>query len=576
MKIIEIRDLYNDVVTSLTEQECTCSITTEINGVRSCEIKYPIPVGDGTVDKSSHLNAFKGTARIIDTATGDYNSYVFTEQFKSKDSSGSITQIVKGEHKFLSKMNSRVIPESINFVSVLPSVALARILAYVTGITSGTVSVTTPSTFYVRFGDTVLQAFYKLLEACQGEFDFLESAGQLTLVSQLGSNKYKQVRANKNLDSLRNTRFSRDIKNILYGVGGNSPPVTIASARHVVSGYVSGTGVLTTVGNKVVAENDSWNNFKIRMITGAEVGNAFTISDCAAGASNDTITISTGASIAAGDKFTVETSGAGEVPYIRAGVSIATYDTFVGSYRDESVAGAINLLETPMLDGTYSSGLCAGWTKNGTPTVSENTSAGYIQYGSKSQRVQGAANNAGVYQVTAVSDGKYYSISAWVYIVSGNVQLEVVDSGSVWNITKNATGWQRFTITEKVAGTSLGIRLFQDGAGTCEFYLDAVMLSEGVLNRSFTENCDTKVLWDATYDLLIKLKDPRIEYEINFVDLFNANKSVYAFDEVLLGDTVNVFDPDLGIEGLTARIKTINQNIFQPELTRYTIANIIG
>ena len=77
------------------------------------------------------------------------------------------------------------------------------------------------------------------------------------------------------------------------------------------------------------------------------------------------------------------------------------------------------------------------------------------------------------------------------------------------------------------------------------------------------------------YDKIIKTKDPLVEYSVSFVDLFKMDPNAYPDDAIALGDTVVIYDSELDISDLTARVKKITRDEFHPELTRHTVSNVV-
>jgi hypothetical protein len=473
-------------------------------------------------------------------------------------------------------MNSEIVTASGAFNNCTVSAAVAKILTYSTHFTAGSITSTAKVSLTISW-ESVLSALQKVLTAAYAEFDVQEVAGTISVSPTLGANNSVYVRTDKNIKSIEVTQLSRDVVNKLYGVGGGQPPATIAGARHIVNAYDSGTGVLTIDGNKVVPENDSWNtDYLVSFVSGIEKGQTFTITDCVHGTVNDTLTIGIGRTIAAGDKFTIAFNSCSHpnVNFIRAGSSITSYGEIQGAYKNGKWTDAVNLVTVPALDGTYGSGLCAGWTKEGTPTVTENTTAGFIQYGTKSQRVQGDADAEGISQVVAVTTNHYYRVNAWVYITSGTVKMTVNDGTLEYEVSKSDTGWQHFELSEKSTGSTLTIKIIQSGVGTSDFYVDAVQVTEGAMNYSFTENCDSLNLWHETFDQLMKVKDPPVQYKVTFVDLYKISPTDYPYDQISIGDTVTIYDSALNIQNVTARVKEISQDVFNPERTEHTISNI--
>jgi len=574
--VVSILNSSSTKVAQVDESECDVKTGRIINANYSIDMVYPIPLTlEQGEDKADYLKAWNASLQILDTDDSTYQkTFIITKTENGKDTNGSPTLLIHGEHKAILEMNREIINGRIVLSNETVTSALTKIMAYSTNWGHGAVTVSKNISIVVGW-ETVLSALQKVLNACNGEYDIDETNSEIDIADELGANNNVNIRPDLNLKSIVNTQFSRNVINKMYGVGGGQIPATIASARHIVNGYVGGTGVLTVDDNLVVPESDSWNtNYEVYFVTGAEAGNAFTITDCAAGTANDTLTIDTAQTIVAGDKFIIRTTAHADVDFIRAGTSITTYGESQGVYKNERFLDTINLVTTPQLDGTYTGGLCADWTKVSLPTLTENTTATYIQYGTSSQKVVGVDDGDGISQAVTTEADKYYRVLLWVYITGGTVAVTITNDTDSFATSKTFTGWQRFSSYVKSDGTTLTITVLQSGAPVATFYVDAVQVTEGAQQRSFTQNCDQKNLWDAAYYKLIDAKDPELEYKARFIDLYRIDSKKYPYNEISLGDTVTITDDDLEISEVTARVKEITTDEFKPELTEHIVSNI--
>jgi hypothetical protein len=137
-----------------------------------------------------------------------------------------------------------------------------------------------------------------------------------------------------------------------------------------------------------------------------------------------------------------------------------------------------NLLVNAFFEGSYVGGLAPNWTKNGTPTVSENANPTYAAYGGKSQHIVASAANQGVVQSVTVLNGQPYAAKLRVYVVSGTVALDV-KWGTTWAAANaTGTGWKEVSSTRTTDGTA-GQVMVRSVSGAAEFYVDAVMLETG-------------------------------------------------------------------------------------------------
>jgi len=572
---VDILNSAGAKVAALDASECTVRIRQIINGEWSLTLFYVIPQHDSQgFDKSGYLRAWGARVRVIDIDDStDYQTFVVTSSEESDKEDGTVVLEVSAEEDLLWSMNTEIVEATYDFIDVTPTYALTQILSH-SSLALGTCGPTAPITVYISY-DTVLAAITKIAKAAGGEYSVSESGSTVSLAAALGSTtKYLHIEPERNLKEIRLLRYSRDVVNKAFGVGGGVPPTTMAGARHVVKSI--STDTITVDSNKLVPQDDSWNtDYQIRMKTGTAAGNAYAISDCTAGAAND-IVVATGSGaggVAAGDKFVIEDSGDNEVDFIRAAASIASYGTIEAMHKNPLLRDTVNLLETPSLDGTYGAGLCEDWTKVGAPTVTENTTATYIKYGIKSQRIQSTGDAQGIYQDAVTVATEDYRVTVWVYITSGTIAVTI---GSAVLTAKTAVGWNKFDARGTAAGATTRITIHQSGAGTADFYVDAVMLTKDSLDvRNYVDNCDQLLLWHETYDAMINKLEPVVEYVCRFVDLYKMAPNEYPHDGIDLGDTVTITDSRLSLSATAARVKELNWDPFQPERTEHLVSNAI-
>ncbi len=176
----------------------------------------------------------------------------------------------------------------------------------------------------------------------------------------------------------------------------------------------------------------------------------------------------TGATSSSGNKYASDSS------------SISTYGVYEGVYHEPILEEAVNLADTPAFDGTYTSGLCQGWTKAGTPTLSKNTGPDYYLYGKTSQRIQSTADSQGIEQPVTVTAGTVYSFTANLFLTSGTVRVQVNDGTSVYKRPEPVTGSGLVTVrieNWKANNSTVTVKIFQEGAVSADFYADSVQIA---------------------------------------------------------------------------------------------------
>ncbi|MFC1693311.1 phage tail spike protein [Candidatus Latescibacterota bacterium] len=262
----------------------------------------------------------------------------------------------------------------------------------------------------------------------------------------------------------------------------------------------------------------------------------------------------TGATSSGGNKYASDT------------MSISSYGVYEGVYHDPTLEDVVNLVSTPALDGTYTSGLCENWAKMGTPTVSENTSSDYCLYGNASQRIQSTANEQGIQQSVSVTASNVYSLSVTLFLTSGTVRVEAADGTSVYKRVAPVTGSGMVTIrieNWKANNASVTVKIYQEGAGTADFYVDSVQIAEESRSKPFTIGKSADTLWNATVEYLDVYKNPEITYEVDLVDFYGDTRAGSEADKFKLGDIIMVIDPILDLN-VSTRVMEREVNILQP------------
>jgi hypothetical protein len=576
-------------VAELHETECTVKVSRTLNTDWTISISYTPPSDDSVESKVQYFapsgRTDKKSIRLRVRNMSDAAEYeTFTVIGTVKSRNGAPNYTITGEHVSVTAMSRKLITSAYDFQNVTADYALGVLLSvYACGFAKGVVAPTTKISVYIAW-ESLLSAVQKILTACAGEYDIDEVNGLLNVSYELGSMKYIHIRPEKNLKSISCQAYQNDIVNVLYGVGGGTPVPTMASARHVVASIL---GQVVSVNHaKLVPEDDSWNtNFKAKFVTGALAGQSFVISDSIhiPGFMDSLVLTGTLTGAAAGDKIVITDLAGSEVPFLRAGTSISANGQSEAQYTNSKYSNAVNIVKTPFLDGPYTSGLCVDWTKEGLPTLSENTTVAYIQYGSKSQKVVCSGSGQGISQTVAVSATKKYRIKVNVFLEAANpaATLAIYANTNLlidMQVSDTVTGkWILAEAYGSAGSSSVAIKILQGGSVATTFYVDAVQISECEsedITQNFTPNCEQLDLWFEAFDKLATIKDARVEYKCNFVDLHKQSPLDYPYEKINLGDTVIISDDELGISGASARIKQMNYDPFNPDQTEHIVSNL--
>ena len=561
MKVIEIRDASGTKVAQLGASECTAIITRSLNDTWSLQVTYPWTADN---NKSEYI-VEDYQARVLDPDSGAYQTFVISNIVEKRTERGNIIYEFTANHVAIGTMSKEIVTAHMDFKQETPANILTAIMGY-SSYSSGTVNPTAKIDLTISW-ESVLSAVLKLVEATGTYYDVDEANGQIDILTSLGANNCVRVEPDRNLKSLQRATHTSEIINKMYATGSGEPPVTLAGTPHKVKSMAG--AVITCQGNKVVTENDIWNGFKIEVLIGPNAGTQYTISDCAAGSTDDSITLSTSPVLPAGTLFKIVTAGGADVDYIPVGSADKEGVFQAGDKQDNT-----NFIVTPMLDGTYTAGLCQDWAKVSTPTVSENTSSTYTQYGQKSQRVQTTTTGQGVsQQIVHNRPNETWCVVANVYLASGSAVLALTSDPQVgFLIATNTAGWQTLVLKGVVnAGNSITVYVLS-GTATSDFYVDSVWCMNTTEPKRFTAWSEKTEMWAAAYDRVQVTKNPRVTYQCNFVDLHKWDPGRYPFDAIALGDTVRVKDELLSID-VDQTVVTVKDNVFQPELSETVISN---
>jgi len=272
--------------------------------------------------------------------------------------------------------------------------------------------------------------------------------------------------------------------------------------------------------------------------------------------------------------LTGATSSGGK-KYASDSASISTYGAYEGVFHEPTIEEIVNLVSTPAFDGTYTSGLCQNWTKTGTPTLSKNTSPDYYLYGKASQHVQSTADSEGIQQSVSVTTGQCYSLSANLFLVSGTVRVQMNDGTTVYKRAEPVTGTGFVTVrieNRKANNSTVTVKVFQEGEGSANFYIDSIQIAKGAHALPFTIGKSADTLWNHTVEYLTAHKNPEITYEIDMVDFYGDTRAGREADQFNLGDTVKVIDPTLDLD-VSTRVMEREVDILHPWRVKVRLDN---
>lgn len=288
-----------------------------------------------------------------------------------------------------------------SLIQQAPTTHLTQVLTG-SGFTVGTVTPTNTFTLDYSY-NKILDDLYRIREKVNEsgtEYDIVVNDDKtVDFVIAGNQSSTSTIEFKKNLLTL-NRAQSRPKANRIFAIGGASQdgvPMTVRNARFRITqiNTVGPNDDLVLDSDEILLADDSLNGFKVEAIDPEE---ATLISDSAKGGGNDKVTIPTppGGTFSVGDFVRFRdpapiTLAPQNLNFIQDTGSINTHGTIDDIFRDESFQDFENLLrpyEKSALSGTYTAGLCEGWSKVGTDvTVAENTDADFVLNGTKSQKV---------------------------------------------------------------------------------------------------------------------------------------------------------------------------------------------
>ncbi len=262
--------------------------------------------------------------------------------------------------------------------------------------------------------------------------------------------------------------------------------------------------------------------------------------------------------LAPGDTGYLATDMSGSrLDYLESPSALAAYGVRVGEDPQlDDVPDARNLVPGGSYTGTYVAGLAPQLTKLGTPTVSESTSGQYATVGAQCQHVSATQDGDGYKHAaftvpTTETLRPYLGLMLGVTVISGKVRIEARHSnGSV------------YPIQQQISNSGLGIHIELSCSplhnapmpagtievavvahgGAAEWYADYLMVTPQVGSDvpGYVADQGAWLLFDRTAAALADAAQPKREYSIGVVDLYQVDASRYPFERIGRGDTVKL------------------------------------
>jgi hypothetical protein len=139
-----------------------------------------------------------------------------------------------------------------------------------------------------------------------------------------------------------------------------------------------------------------------------------------------------------------------------------------------------------------------------------------------------------------------------------------ITAAEVWRLPNGTEGraWSDQTKTwvdlgvagidlNALAATRAKLRVMQDGTTATDCYADDFQLTQSDGQQSFLEGAGPTKLWQAANAYLVLHQQPAIAYSCAWLDLFQLDPTVWAFEDLTLGGAVNIRDEALNITAAT-------------------------
>lgn len=192
--------------------------------------------------------------------------------------------------------------------------------------------------------------------------------------------------------------------------------------------------------------------------------------------------------------------------------------------------GTTNLISNPSFENDFSS-----WVNWGTPPTREIVTSP-VWHDSKALHLITNANNQGVYRDLSLTAGITYTVSCWVYVITGQpvIMMEINNGGvisyppTVANPSWAGDGqWHRLTYTFTAGSTSNRLCIGKSAAGAIgEYYFDAVQLEQKPYATTFTPSVRANESLMVPIEGLLSPQQGTIELWYNDNGI-NKNKIVF-------------------------------------------------
>lgn len=566
------------------------------------------------VDDAAWSDIREGKVLRAELTDDEVREWRVVEQNKRRHSDGgrigivrceSIAYDLKRRTPLLQRVESNRADIDFTILSLTPTEWIDDVILATPGwpswITRGTVDATDDLSIFVdgmnaaRLLDTICEQSrqsdgepYEWTLRRNGSTDY-----KIDLLSQRGSvSRTPYVAVRKNVLSARVRSTSKEQVTRVYPRGGGSRTnrATMAAAKWNVDSVSGSTVTLSDPagGAGPVAFDDQLNGFYLE-----KAGGGLTeITDSDAG--NNNVTVSDASGISSSDLVQVRENASGDqLIYLEHPSDKSTYGLQVGQLDRQDVPAVENLVSDVAAafcdEDSDSDGLADGWSKVGSPTVTQETTAQFHRHGTASMKVV-ASDGDGI-ETSAITVGPtasdpYYVAQAFARAASGTYQVQLVD---VTNSTSyptsdvdagknpDTTKWHRHDIQPGVnfddeSTTQMKVRITASG-GSATFYVDAGQLTNAKDPASaIFKGRGANRLWQAANEELNRRSSPVTSYDVDAIDLYRTDVDRWPDEKIEPGNTIRVRDPGLS-EDVNVRVMGRRRELTRPGSLRLTIDN---
>ena len=305
------------------------------------------------------------------------------------------------------------------------------------------------------------------------------------------------------------------------------------------------------------------------------------------------ITIASGHGISTGERVKFRTSSGGnQLTFLDHPANIATYGTVQRVLDRQDIPPVDNLVENPFFTGTYTAGVPTNWSKVGSVTFAESTSANFRKLGGKSLHITSTIAGVGVISdsiaVSPSSAAPYFSVQTAIWVVSGAVQLQLINQGSTVDtifpppddapaVTSVVGQWVNNLAVAGIdfntlSSTALKLQVLAHDAAA-EWYMDAAQLTQtaGGAN-AFRDGRASNALWITGNSFLADKATPRVSFSVQASDLERLHPAEFTNAKLVVGGDVQVVDSDMGLD-IAARIINLQRDLLHPGNSQITLSN---